>query len=296
MKECPKCHAVYDDSMNFCTKCGTSLVPAVQGSPVQNTPQRETSVQENVSKKGGCLKKILVSVVVVVIALYALGHYVQNAATYLRLEPNQLVAAKCGGEIKVDVDYDGYIWEVNHVPDWVEVEENENDFKVKVGPNTTGANRQGTITIQSGSQVAQVTISQAGFASYIKASVSSITFDKSGGSKTVSVDSDGSGYRIDGPDFIHVDSDDDGNVKISVGENDDSYRTGMVRMYEDNVACNISVVQHGKCEYCDGTGERTCTTCGGSGSYYYGMMGSTCLTCGGSGKFNCPYCGGSGER
>ena len=72
--------------------------------------------------------------------------------------------------------------------------------------------------------------------------------------------------------------------------------TGTVRMYEDNVAWTISVVQHGKCEYCDGEGERTCTTCGGSGSYYYGMMGGTCMSCGGSGKLSCPYCGGSGER
>lgn len=25
MKECPKCHKKYDDSMNFCTDCGVAL-------------------------------------------------------------------------------------------------------------------------------------------------------------------------------------------------------------------------------------------------------------------------------
>ena len=296
MKECPKCHTQYDDSMNFCTKCGVSLVKKTQESTDVHSTVTNHVQEEKTSKNGGCLKKIIIAIVVVLIGLYALGHYVQNAATYLRVEPNQLVASKCGGEIKVDIDYDGYIWEVNHVPDWVEIEENENDFNVKVLPNTTGTSRKGSITIQSGSQLAQVVISQAGQATYIKASASSLSFDTSGGSKTVDVDTDGGDYQIESSDFIDVKADNEGKVRISVGDNDDGYRTGTVRIYEDNVSWTISVVQHGVCEYCNGEGERTCNVCGGSGVYYYGMMSSACMTCGGNGKVTCPYCGGSGER
>lgn len=69
---------------------------------------------------------------------------------------------KAGGECKVDVDYDGYVWTINHKPDWVNIDERDEYFNITVMPNTTGQDRQGTITVQSGKRLAQVAIGQLG--------------------------------------------------------------------------------------------------------------------------------------
>lgn len=142
MKECPKCHKHYDDSMNFCTDCGVALNKvsnqvAVSQSCTSSNRTTETSTVR--PRKGGCLKKVIICIVVLAVAFVGFIHYVNNAATYLRVEPNQLVASKGGGKIKVDVDYDGYVWTINHAPDWIDIDENENSFEVSVGKNLTGS-------------------------------------------------------------------------------------------------------------------------------------------------------------
>ena len=63
MKECPKCHTQYDDSMNFCTNDGCRLVDV--SAPSSNNQIRHTQTK----KKGVCLKKIIVSLVIIVIAM-----------------------------------------------------------------------------------------------------------------------------------------------------------------------------------------------------------------------------------
>lgn len=92
----------------------------------------------------------MITLIVIVIGFVVLLNYIMNAATYLRVEPNMLVADKNGGETVVDVDYDGYVWVINHIPDWIEVEEYEQSFNIKAEENLTGHNREGSITVQSG--------------------------------------------------------------------------------------------------------------------------------------------------
>ena len=91
MKECPKCHTQYDDSMNFCTNDGCQLVD-VSAPNSNNQPS-----QSKIKKKDGCLKRIIVGTVIVVIAMIAFYNYIMNAATYLRAEPNQIGSIKAGG-------------------------------------------------------------------------------------------------------------------------------------------------------------------------------------------------------
>lgn len=181
MKECPKCHKHYDDSMNFCTDFGVALVSNKEFSRY-SAQSNKVEPNNNTTKKTGCFKKIILTVVVVLVALLGLGSYVNNAATYLRVEPNQLVAPKGGGAIDVGIDYDGYVWTINHAPDWVEIDEKENSFEVFCGNNKTGTNLQGTITIQSGKHLAQVAIVQSGFATFIRGSKNQLHFKKGGGS------------------------------------------------------------------------------------------------------------------
>mgnify|MGYP003540348570 FL=1 len=299
MKECPKCHKHYDDSMNFCTDCGVALNKvsnqvAVSQSCTSSNRTTETSTVR--SRKGGCLKKVIICIAVLAVAFVGFIHYVNNAATYLRVEPNQLVASKGGGKIKVDVDYDGYVWTINHTPDWIDIDENENSFEVSVGKNLTGSRREGTITVQSGKLLAQVAIVQSGVATVVRGSKSNLKFGKSGGSQTVSVETDGCELSAECSDFIQTSFSDDGDLIVRVSSNSDDYRTGQVRVYEDNQSWTITVEQAGKCNICRGTGEISCTWCSGTGTVGYGMFMSSCMSCGGSGSYKCSSCNGKGEK
>ena len=289
MKECPKCHAQYDDSMNFCTNDGCQLVN-VSAIKSNNQPP-----QSKIKKKGGCLKKIVITVVIVAIALGAFYNYIMNAASYLRAEPNQIASTKAGGECKVEIDYDGYVWLINHKPEWVEIDENENDFNIKVNPNQTGQAREGSITIQSGKHLAQVVIKQLGFATRIKVSDNSLKFSSSGGSETLYIETDGCEWKAQYPTWISVQSDEDGAV-IECLSNTEEYRTGTVVFKEDNVSTTVYITQGGLCNNCHGKGETSCSSCWGMGGSGFGMFYSQCFLCGGSGKIKCGVCGGSGER
>ena len=299
MKECPQCHTRYDDSMNFCTDCGVALnkvsnqVSVSQSCTSSNRTPETPTVRP---RKGGCLKKVIIGIVVFVVAFVGFVHYVNNAATYLRVEPNQLVASKGGGKIKVDVDYDGYVWTINHTPDWIDIDENENSFELSVGKNLTGSRREGTITVQSGKLLAQVAIVQSGVATVVRASKSNLKFGKSGGSQTISIETDGCELSAECSDFIQTSFSDDGDLIVRVSSNSDDYRTGQVRVYEDNLSWTITVEQSGKCNICHGTGEISCTWCSGTGTVGYGMFMSSCTSCGGSGSYKCSSCNGTGEK
>ena len=289
MKECPKCHTQYDDSINFCTNDGCRLVD--DSAPSSNNQIRHTQTK----KKGGCLKNIIVITVIVVIAMIAFYNYIMNAATYLRAEPNQIGFVKAGGECKIDIDYDGYVWLINHKPDWVEIEENDNEFTSRVNPNQTVQARDGSITIQSGKHLAQVEIKQLGFATRIKVSDSSLKFSSSGGNEKLYIETDGCGWEAQFPNWISVQSDEDG-AAIRCRRNTEDYRTGTVIFKEDNVSTTVYVTQGGTCNNCHGDGETSCGNCWGMGGSGYGMFYAQCLWCGGSGKIKCGVCGGSGER
>lgn len=299
MKECPKCHKHYDDSMNFCTDCGVALNKVsnqVSVSQSCTSSNRTPETQTVRPRKGGCLKKVIIGIVVFVVAFVGFVHYVNNAATYLRVEPNQLVASKGGGKIKVDVDYDGYVWTINHTPDWIDIDENENSFELSVEKNLTGSRREGTITVQSGKILAQVAIVQSGVATVVRASKSNLKFGKSGGSQTISIETDGCELSAESSDFIQTSFSDDGDLIVRVSSNSDDYRTGQVRVYEDNQSWTITVEQAGKCNICHGTGEISCTWCSGTGTVGYGMFMSSCMSCGGSGSYKCSSCNGTGEK
>lgn len=56
MKECPICHTVYDDNLNFCVKDGHELIDKPIFSQFHSGG---TTPPESKPKKGGCLKKSL---------------------------------------------------------------------------------------------------------------------------------------------------------------------------------------------------------------------------------------------
>lgn len=300
MKICPICHTEYDDTKNFCIKDGSQLIDAPSGGVNTGGGDGGSEVSGGtpppVKRKGGCFKKIVIGLIILVIAFIGFYHYAMNAATYLRVEPNQLVANKGGGEIKVGIDYDGYVWMINHAPDWVNIDEEENDFIVRAEKNETGSTRQGTITVQSGKQLAQVAIVQKGSATFIKGDKSSLHFPREGGKQKIALETDGCELHWKCTNFIDPTLDNNNSITIEVPSNGGNYRTGEVVVNEDNVSYTIQVTQSGACPDCNGTGERTCNYCMGTGTVGFGMFANTCPACGGSGKVNCSSCGGTGER
>lgn len=297
MKECPICHTRYDDSLSFCTKDGHQL-RIVETSPA-GTPQPGNNYNptENRPKgKKGCLKKIVIGIVVFIIALIVFYKYLSNAATYLRTEPSEVLASKAGGTCKVDIDYDGYIWLVNHQPEWVDIDENDDDFVLSVGPNHTGQIREGSITIQSGKLLAQVVVRQNAQATVMRASNSSVKFGENGGSKDISIESDGCGWEAEYTNWMNVTKESETELHIKCPRNDGDYRTGTITVKEDNASVTISVTQAGNCNNCHGSGEVSCSSCLGMGGMGFGMYYSSCMWCGGRGKITCGLCSGSGRR
>ena len=167
MKKCPTCHAQYSDDIQFCVRDGSTLVPVGNTSPGTENPT-STSPSTKPNKGRNVLRTVLIVVAVLAVVFLAVSRHLNNAATYLRAEPNQITASKAGGEIVVDIDYDGYVWKINHKPDWVKVDEMDQSFSLTVQPNRTGQSREGSITVQGGKQLAQVIIRQNGMATKIQ--------------------------------------------------------------------------------------------------------------------------------
>lgn len=290
MKECPICHTQYDDSQNFCIKDGSQLKPILGTAP---PPKEEKPIKR---RSGGCLKKIIIGAIIVIIGLVLLYNHLTNAATYLRTEPSEIAVSKGGGECNIDIDYDGYIWTVNHQPEWVDIDENERDFDLEVAQNTTGQPREGSITIQSGKQLAQVIIRQNAVATVIRASETSIKFGESGGNREIAIQTDGCDWVAEYTNWMTVTKEDNDELHIRCPRNNDEYRTGTIVVKEDNARVTIYVTQSGKCNNCHGSGSITCGACNGMGGSGYGMFYANCIWCGGRGSSQCGSCGGSGQR
>lgn len=303
MKYCPKCKREYINTLNFCTECGEPLIEKPIQAPAKVKPEpsqppvKENPNEEPKKKRGSIWKKILIGLIIVVVAFFALGQYAMNAATYLRVEPNQVVSSKCGGQIKIDIDYDGYVWKINHKPDWVHIAEFENSFEITLARNTTGQNLEGSVTIQSGKQLAQLMVMQYGKATYLKASKTSLKYDKYGGTTTIEIDTDGGDWEVaNAPSYIDAEKVDNATLKVKVPRNKETSRSGNIVLKEDGVSAIISFSQGGKCASCNGTGKQTCGVCWGTGSTSFGFYTSLCSYCGGSGQINCVACGGTGEN
>lgn len=290
MKECPKCHTQYDDNVVYCTNDG-SLLQDVSQNSYSGTGQ----VSGAGSKKRGVLKTVLIVLAVVLVVLGFLYNKVKNSATYLRTEPSLVTGPKVGGECTIEIDYDGYMWSINHKPNWVNIKEDENSFVVEVTPNTSGQSREGSITVQSGKQLAQVVVKQSGRATKIKTTQAYLKFDKRGGAESIGVETDGCGYEIECPDWLSV-KNNSGGIRVTCPKNEDEYRTGFIYLKEDGVNSRISVVQSGKCNVCHGSGQANCGVCNGTGVFFFGGYSMRCSNCGGYGSFRCGSCGGSGER
>lgn len=314
MKICPNCGCSYDnDSMKFCTKCGNPLVDKNEELPVVYEEKASgaavpppippvgvpASGMPPARKKGGkVLKTILLSVVGLIIVGFLVYQHMLNKATYMRLNPDQIIFTKQGSEVDVAIDYDGYFWEVNYAPDWCDIYRDDDSFSIHCTTNRTGQDREDYVTISSGKLVAQVYVGQYGHATHIDLSESSLSVDKAGGSIDVTIDSDGSDFEITHPDYCTVTNATNEGFTLSFAENNDSGRSGTVVVKDGEEAASIYFYQKGICSVCKGTGKTQCWACNGTGSVWnwYTSTYSTCTSCGGTGSVDCSYCNGTGNE
>ena len=176
------------------------------------------------------------------------------------------------------------------------VDEYDNDFEIHVEPNLTGQMREGSITIQSGKQLAQVVIRQNAFATYVRASETSLKIGRSGETGNIAIESDGCNWIAEYTDWMVVTKESDTELRIKCPNNTGEYRMGTITVREDNARSVINVYQAGDCNNCHGSGEVSCNSCLGVGGMGFGMYYSSCMWCGGRGKIRCEVCGGSGVR
>lgn len=221
-----------------------------------------------------------------------------HSATYIKVSPNSISAAKMGKATSVNIDTDGRKWSVKQHPDWADISQNGNKLFVEVQPNHTGMNREGTIIITSSKQVAYVNVKQNGLATSFAPTDTRIHFDKNGGNKSLYMSSDGGQWKATTENswLTAYSNKIDYSVSIYCEKNTGDYRKGKVTVKEDNIHLNIEVTQGGTCDICHGSGQASCGFCGGMGRIYYGMYSSLCPSCGGYGSYRCTTCGGSGER
>lgn len=308
MKTCPNCGNKYSDGENFCTSCGTPLTadskadtadseslikspqpPAWNPAPMPGAPR----------KKSNALKVVGITLVVLVIGAFLVYNHLKNSTTYLRLSPEGLEFPKQGGVGDAQIDYDGYMWKVNYVPNWCTVYEGDAYFTVSCDKNTTGQDREDYITVSSGKVIQRLYVGQHAHATFIELSESSLSVGRSGGSVDVTINSDGSDFEYRGPaDVCTVTDDSDEGFKLEFATNDGYGRSGTVEVVDGDQSASIRFYQKGICRYCDGTGSTTCYSCGGQGyvsNWFYGGT-SVCSTCNGTGKVTCSYCNGTGEE
>lgn len=302
MKHCNICNADFPDSLSFCTRCGSKLVDKAENSQTNvdgsgSHSDGNTSKEQKPKKKAGkIIKRILIAVVAVVAVLFLWGSHLMNSTTYLTFNSQGALFAKSGGETEVNIDYDGYVWEVNYKPSWIDIDEYDSSFKISCDPNTTGQDREDHITIKSGKVVQSLPVGQFGATQYIRLSESNITSDTDGGSIHIDIETDGSGPEISYPKFCKIEDKSSDGFTLVVKDNDEYSRSGTLYVKEDNVTASIHISQKGKCSDCGGDGEKTCPSCGGLGSTGWGMYSMNCFTCGGRGYISCYSCSGTGIR
>ena len=225
-----------------------------------------------------------------------------GGATYLRFEPTSLRLPKGAGSLgytwDVNLDYDGYDYDVTYHSEWLNVMDIDNCLTISADDNTTGANRDGSITVKSGDVSRTLSVTQLGKTTKLEIDpkLSRISDDHYGGASfSFHVNSDGTGWKVDYPSDLRFETISDG-FKVTFPKNDKEYRSGTLKIYEDNITKTITVVQGGLCSSCHGKGYTNCATCGGNGGWNTGYGWSNCFVCKGARTIKCSTCKGTKYR
>lgn len=124
-----------------------------------------------------------------------------TVATYLRTNPTVLSFDADGSRKTVTVSTDGSMYEVTNLPSWCLLEnKGSTSFQIVVARNT-GTERNGTITVRSGSSEVRINVnqdqaSQGTTATYLRINPTELIFTAEGARRTITVSTDGNSYEV----------------------------------------------------------------------------------------------------
>lgn len=291
MKKCNKCGFENEDDATFCASCGEEIVSTTNHQPVN---------QHNSNKKDSSIFSNWGFWIVILVIIGGIVYFINkpNPATYIQASAKEKPFLRTGGSYDMDIDTDGE-WEISYCSDWIKAEPIEKGLRITCSVNNSGDNRNGWITLSSGKAHVRIDVYQNGFASYIKIDKSQLHVEKTGGSYTVKVMTDGMDYTVSYPEYCTIFKE-LGYFRITIPDNNNYSRTGMINVTSDNQITTLSFMQNGICITCGGTGQMNCNNCGGTGqvissfNMFGGMNYEQCSTCNGTGKLECTSCGGTG--
>ena len=235
-----------------------------------------------------------------------------SKATKIDVSNDKVSFSKAGGEKGITVSADGG-FDISDCPDWVKTELDDAVLKISVDENATGSMRDCSINLVGDNVTVPIDIKQAYICTYITVSETVVTLPKEGGSKELTIDTDGDAVAVQATDGIKADINGD-ILSINAPANPKGKIESQLILRCDDVKTIVKVnVQGAICGRCNGTGKIACPKCKGKGGegpngseeVYYG-----CDKCGGygyywpgtydygrpgSGKVKCPDCGGTGR-
>ena len=174
----------------------------------------------------------------------------------LSASPASLSAESSGGDKIMTVDATGN-WTATSKPDWITLSPSagtsgQTTIIVTFAENTGTTSRSGEIVLSDGTRTATVEVSQAQKNNYLTANPTALTFDWSGGTKYVNIDSSAQWNTADVPDWISlsVTTGTSGAsimaVTASVNNNTEAGRNGSFLLSNGTNTVEISLAQANK--------------------------------------------------
>ena len=167
-------------------------------------------------------------------------------ASRINVSSDEITFNNNGGSKDVRIESDGYFHIVGNSPDWITITKHNNSISFNVKENQ-GTYRTYNYGIESGSIKKNIKISQAGkSATRLNVSTDDISFSPSGGSRSITVSTDGEWHistRTD--DWGHT-SINGNTIILTVGENNGEYRTDYFVIKSGSIEKRINISQGGK--------------------------------------------------
>ena len=254
------------------------------------------------------MQKVILMMVVALVA--ATGC---KKASYFYLEKKKVTVPRSGGVDSIVMHSDVHNFTVEGAPEWVEAEVEDSILILKYAENPLQAERLSAVEISVRGVLVKLPVRQIYKATILKPETSVVEFEKSGGTKTVKIDTDGE-VTFDSPKKVKAVYE-DGKLTISADRNDGKTIKENIVLKADDLSAIITVKVKGNlCPTCGGTGKVRCPDCNGCGLVGVGNMNfpNGCRRCGGrltlpgggpygvdfysdgTGRVTCPTCRGTG--
>ena len=177
------------------------------------------------------------------------AHLANSKRTPLSVSTTSLSVASEGASRYITV-YGNSDWYIDEIPSWIYVSKSDNQLYVSVDKNNSTQSRSDYFTIRNGSETCIINISQSGASTKLNVSSSYVSFSSSGGSRTISVESDSYWYiDVEHAGWVHTNK--SGNqLSISVDSNNSAQsRSDYFTINNGHKTCKINISQSGRSAY-----------------------------------------------